>query len=105
MEEAPEQAGDLRSLKLLKGLVTVLMVVMIVGFIVLIAVLVTNFPGTRSGGGPALPDSIALPEGAVAEAFTQGDGWYAVVTEDQRILIFDAASGDLRQDVEILPAE
>ena len=103
MNEAPEQAGDLRSLRLLKALVTVLMVVMIVGFIVLIALLVTRFPARTAA--PALPDSIALPDGTRATAFTQATDWYAVVTEDDRILIFDRSSGALRQVVEIEAAE
>ena len=71
---------------------------MIVGFIVLIAVLVTRL---RAPTVPALPDAIALPDGAEAAAFTMGDGWYAVVTHDQRILIYDRVTGTLRQSVRV----
>jgi hypothetical protein len=46
-----------------------------------------------------------LPEGARALAFTQGRDWYAVVTERDEILIFDRATGALRQRVAIKPAE
>ncbi|MES2968886.1 MAG: DUF6476 family protein, partial [Pseudomonadota bacterium] len=36
-------------------------------------------------------------------AFTQGAGWFAVVTADDRILIFDRANGTLRQTIQITP--
>lgn len=85
------------SLKWLKWLVTTLMVVMIAGFIVLIALLVTRFPGAR---GVSLPDAITLPGGTVPVAFTQTADWWAVVTEDDRILIF-ARDGALIQTVNI----
>ena len=49
--------------------------------------------------GPDLPDALALPEGAQAVAFTQGDDWYAVVTRDDRILVYDRLTGRLRQEV------
>lgn len=76
------------------------MVVMIAGFIVLIAFLVTRFP---TGSDPLpFPDSIALPENATATAITRGDGWVAVVTDDQRILVY-GDDGALRQTVEIAP--
>ncbi|MAQ82880.1 MAG: hypothetical protein CMH12_06590 [Maritimibacter sp.] len=99
MEETPEQAiMDSRSLKLLRTLVTVLMVVMICGFIVLIAFLVTRFPERN---GPVLPEAVVLPDGTRAEAVTLGRGWAAIVTDDDRILIFDPATGALRQEVAI----
>jgi len=44
-----------------------------------------------------------LPDGTVATAFTRGPDWYAVVTGNDEILIFDAATGQLRQSVEIRP--
>ncbi len=75
---------------------------MIVGVIVVVAVIVTRMP-TALRGLPKLPDSIALPDGTRATAFTQGPDWYAVVTADDRILIFDRASGSLRQTVVIAP--
>ena len=55
------------SLRLLRRLVTALTVVMIAGFLVLIAALVMRL----NAGGPSLPDSVALPEGArAADALT-----------------------------------
>ncbi|SEO59944.1 hypothetical protein SAMN04490248_107129 [Salinihabitans flavidus] len=76
---------------------TVLTATMIAGLLVIIALIVIRF----SDRGPTLPEEIALPEGTTARAVTFGDGWYAVVTGDDRILIFDASSGKLRQSVTI----
>jgi len=42
-----------------------------------------------------------LPEGVRANAVTMGADWFAVVTEDDRILIFDRDSGEIRQTVQI----
>ena len=81
----------------LKRLVTTLTVVMILGFLVLIAALVI-----RLNADPLpLPDRITLPEGVTALAFTQGTDWFAVVTDADTILIFDRATGTLRQSLEI----
>ncbi len=70
---------------------------MIIGLLAIVAMLVIRF--TAEPAPPGLPDSIALPEGTSAIAFTRGPGWYAVVTGDNRILIFDAGSGTLRQTI------
>ncbi len=80
-------------------LVTTLTAVMIAGLVVLVVLFVTRFPDPR----PTLPETVTLPDGAAALAVTFGAGWYAVVTDDERILIFDAPSGELRQEVEISP--
>ncbi len=74
---------------------------MILGLLVIVALLVTRF--WSEPDLPALPEAIALPEGARATAFTQGAGWYAVVTEDGRILVYDRKTGALRQVVETAP--
>ena len=42
---------------------------------------------------------------STATAYTQGSDWYAVVTEADEILIFDSASGELRQTLRIETAE
>lgn len=85
-------------LRYLKWLVSALTAIMILGFVVLIAALVI-----RLNADPLpLPDRIELPEGATARAFTQGQDWFAVVTSDDEILIFDRATGTLRQSVEVM---
>lgn len=81
----------------LKRLVLALTVVMIAGFVALIATLVV-----RLAADPAvLPEAVTLPDGAGAVAFTQGDDWFAIVTDDDRILIYDRATGGLRQEVRV----
>jgi len=81
----------------LKRLVTTLGVVMIAGFLTLIATLVI-----RLNADPLpLPDRITLPAGVSALAFTQGPDWFAVVTSNDQILVFDRATSALRQTVTI----
>ncbi|SFD46644.1 hypothetical protein SAMN04488523_10160 [Sulfitobacter brevis] len=91
------ETAEPANLRFLRRLVTVLTVVMIFGVLVVIGLLVTRL----SGRGPELPASITLPDGSEAATFTMGDGWYAVVTTDDRILIFDRLSGNLRQTLQI----
>lgn len=50
---------------------------------------------------PPMPATITLPDGTTATAFTQADDWFAVVTDDDRILIFDRDTGALVQTVVI----
>ncbi len=69
--------------------------VMIGGVLVTFALIVIRL----SDRTPKLPDQIELPDGAKAQALTIGNNWYAVVTEDNRILIFDKTTGKLRQEV------
>ncbi len=91
MQDEPPQ------LKFLRRLVTTLTVVMIGGLVVVISLLVIRLSGDPAI--PSLPDHIALPDGASAQAVTFGDGWVALVTTDSRILVFDAQSGALRQSL------
>ena len=100
MDETPKPEGLPPSLKLLRVLVFLLMATMIAGFLVIVALFVIRMPG-RGGDSLALPATITLPEGARASAFTRGRDWLAVVTEDDRILIFDAETGALRQSIRI----
>ena len=76
---------------------TVLTAVMICGLLVIIGLFVTRL-GTATAPLP-LPDTITLPEGVKAQAFTQGIDWYGVVTTDDQILIYDRITGKLRQTV------
>ncbi|MGL5012586.1 MAG: DUF6476 family protein [Paracoccaceae bacterium] len=88
-------------LRFLKTLVIALAVTMIAGVITIVALLVTRL----NGASLPLPETITLPDGAAAQAVTAGNGWYAVVTTDNRILIFDRLTGELRQElaVELTP--
>lgn len=99
MDDDPQmQPVDAAMVRYLRLLVTVLTVTMIIGFIVIIAFFVTRF--TR-GADLSLPSAITLPEGAGAVAFTQGKDWYAVVSSAETILIYDRATGELRQTIKI----
>lgn len=99
-EYHPEPVG----LRRLRRLITTLTVVMIGGVLVIVGVLVTRLTAT----GPNLPDMITLPSGEVAEAYTQGKGWIAVVTRDgdgqMRIHVL-SESGTPRQTIEIEPEQ
>lgn len=103
MDTAPEDPPLPSGLRALQRLVTVLMVVMILGFLVLVAALVMRL-NTR---GPELPDSLVIPDGSSPVAFTQGADWFAVVVRDdegaERILIYDRLTGRLRQEVGVEP--
>ncbi|MFZ1467346.1 MAG: DUF6476 family protein [Paracoccaceae bacterium] len=97
MAEAPDAEGLPPSLRFLKALVIVMMMTMIGGVITVVWLLVTRMPHSVSAP-PRLPDDLVLPTGTTASAVTFGQGWFAVVTTDQRILIY-AADGTLRQDI------
>ena len=86
------------NLRFLRVLVTVLTAVMIGGLLVIVTLLVIRF----SSSPPVVPDTITLPDGVEAEAFTMTETWYAVVTGGgTRILIFDRATGNLLQTVQV----
>ena len=92
MEGGPEPAN----LRFLRRLVTVLTVVMIGGLVLVVGLLVQRL---RVPSVP-VPEALALPDGATAQAVTRGPGWWAVVTTDGRILIFDAG-GALAQEIAV----
>lgn len=76
------------------------MITMIVGVITVVGLLVTRMPGASTE--PLLPSQIKLLDGAKALAVTMHADWVAVVTEDNRILIFNH-DGSLRQEVAVQP--
>ncbi len=90
------------SLRFLKWLVIVLTLTMIGGVITVVALLVTRMPQAFVAPLPDLPEGFALPAGTRAQAVTFGQGWVAVVTTDDRILIF-GSDGALRQEVGLAP--
>ena len=96
MDDTPRPVDD-RTLRFLRLLVTVLTATMILGLLVIITLLVIRFSDSRL----PLPDRIELPGGVTATAFTRGDGWFAVVTGDDRILIYNAETGTLVQQIAI----
>ena len=83
-------------LRFLRQLVTVLTVVMIVGVVLIAALLVIRL----NQPARAIPDQITLPAGTVAVSYTQTQDWFAVVTDENKILIFDL-NGQLTQEVDV----
>lgn len=76
---------------------------MVVGLVAIVGLLVIRLQPPAPP--PPLPDTITLPDGTRASAFTQGRDWFAVVTDTDEILIFDRPGGTLRNRIAILPAE
>ena len=97
MSDNPQPEVDPVNLRFLRLLVTVLTGTMIAGLLVIIALIVIRF----SADSLPLPEKLLLPDGVEAESFTRGKGWVAVVSNDDRILIYDSKTGQLRQTVEI----
>ena len=96
MGEAPIAEADARRLRWLARLVAVLTATMIIGVVTIAALLVTRLSTTPP---LPLPGEIALPEGARAVSVTVGPEWYAVGTEDGRLLVFAREGGALLQEV------
>ena len=71
---------------------------MLVGVVVVVGLLVTRL----SGKGPDLPEIVQMPDGKTATAFTQGRDWFAIVTTDNEILIYNRTDGQLRQTLQII---
>ncbi|WP_170397873.1 DUF6476 family protein [Ruegeria arenilitoris] len=95
----PQEPQETPQLRLLRRMVMLLTAVMIGGVLVTFALIVIRL----SDRTPTLPDQVELPDGAKAQAVTIGNNWYAVVTDDNRILIFDKTTGRQRQEIIIEP--
>ena len=77
---------------------TALTLTMIFGLITIVVLFVMRFNQMNRA---ELPEQVVLPDGVRATAFTQGEGWFAVVTDNDEILIFDRLTGSLRQRVRL----
>ncbi|MDA7427119.1 DUF6476 family protein [Primorskyibacter aestuariivivens] len=100
MNMAPDEHDDLpepSNLRFLRVLVTVLTGVMIGGVILIIVLIVIRFRDP----GPQVPEDLTLPADVTPQAVTFGTGWVAVVTDDDRILIFDRVTGRMTQEVAV----
>ena len=93
------------TVRFLKILVTTLTVTTIVGLIVLISVIVMRVQEMDAQSAPIAFDQLTLPDGATAVGYTKGRDWHAIVTDDDRILIFDTATGALRQEITVKGAQ
>ncbi|MFA3917696.1 DUF6476 family protein [Ruegeria hyattellae] len=93
----PEIPQETPQLRLLRRMVMALTAVMIGGVLLTFALIVIRL----SDRTPTLPEDVELPDGARAQAVTIGPNWYAVVTDDNRILIFDKTTGKLHQTINV----
>ncbi|WP_195820696.1 DUF6476 family protein [Roseobacter sp. MH60115] len=97
-ELRPEDEGqEPANLRFLRRLVTVLTATMIGGVLLIIFLIVMRF----NDPAPNLPTEITLPGDARAISFTQGPDWYAVVTDNDEILIFDRVTGQLEKTISV----
>jgi hypothetical protein len=103
MDSLPENTGEPANLRFLRILVTILTASMIAGLVTIIVLIVIRVPNVIQAVKESvpLPDAISLPDGTTATAFTQAHDWYAVVTNDNQILIFNQTDGSLRQTIKI----
>ena len=90
-------------LRTLRRLVNALTVVLILGFLTVVAVIVIRFASPATPP-PELPENLALPNGETARAVTLGDEWVAVVSKNDSgaefIHIFNP-DGSIRDSVQI----
>jgi hypothetical protein len=93
-----ERPPELRFLKLL---VAALAATMIAGILAIVALLALRLPGQPAP--LALPEGLTLPPGARAEALSFGRDWVVVLTEDGAALVYDRATGVLRNRVVLVP--
>lgn len=76
----------------------ILTATLIGGVLTVVYLLVTRMPIPL--GRPTLPPALHLPAGANPAAVTMGTGWVAVVTTDNRILLF-GPDGQFWQEIAI----
>jgi hypothetical protein len=94
MQETPEI--EPANLRLLRRLVTTLMIVMIVGLVVLIVLFVIRL---QPQSALTFPNDISLPKGTVAVGYTQTPDWVVIVTQNDTVLIFDRDTLTLSQTI------
>ena len=85
-------------LNFLRRLVTILTLTMIGGIITLVTLIFMRFQDAPVPMG--LPESIMLPDGSTPLAFTRSEDWYAVVTNNEQILVYDL-NGVLFQTINV----
>ncbi|MGH1354303.1 MAG: DUF6476 family protein [Thalassovita sp.] len=96
MDDTP-QPLDAGLLKFLKVLVTILTVTMIAGVVAIVTLIVIRYNQTP----PDFPEVLTLPPGTTPEAYTQTARWYAIVTEDNRVLIYSRTTLKLVREIRL----
>jgi len=92
MSESDDNVSLPPELRFLKGLVTTLAGVMIVGLVAIVGLLVTRL-GTAPSL-PTLPDTVILPEGTSVAAITFARDWLVVISEEGEILLYPQSGGE-----------
>ena len=98
MDDDAAPADGEKTLRYLKWLVTALTLTMIFGLITIVALFVMRF---NEMNRVELPEQVVLPDGVRATAYTQGAGWFAIVTDSDQILIFESLTGSLQQSISV----
>lgn len=98
MDDDTAPAVGEKTLRYLKWLVTALTLTMIFGLLTIVALFVMRFNEMNRF---ELPEEVVLPDGVRATAYTQGEAWFAIVTDNDEILIFDRLTGTLQQSVRL----
>ncbi len=81
------------TIKFLKLLVTVLASVMIIGFVIIVSLFILNFRTSNF----SIPATIELSSGVSPVAYTQTKDWYAIITDQDEILIYDKAGNQIQK--------
>lgn len=89
------------SLRLLKALVILLLIVMILAVPSVVWLLAQRLPQAQ-GALPALPPALALPAGTEVKAVTFGQGFVAVLSGEDRLFLF-GSDGRLLQEMALEP--
>ena len=74
---------------------------MICGIITLVFLIVIKMKDLNNDFSINIPKEIILPDNKVAKAFTISTDWYAIVTENNEILIYDSNTNNIQQVVKI----
>lgn len=77
-------------------LVTTLTATMMIGLVILVTLIVIRFKERQT----TWPDAISIPSGVQAVSITSGKGWFGIVTDDQRLLIY-APDGTFQKEIKI----
>lgn len=104
MDDTPEtdETALPPDLRFLKGLVTVLTAIMILGVLAIVALLVIRLNADTQ----ALlvhPELFALPEGAATLSYSLVGDSVVIVTDDEMIRVFDAINHELVQEMPVRP--
>ena len=98
MDNSQDRDQQVPHLTFLKRLVTVLTLTMIAGIAVLVTLVFIRFQDAKPNA--TFPSQISLPDGTTPIAYTRTRDWYAIITEEDNILIYDN-TGALVQSIPV----